>query len=465
MAPPDLIRPLQMRSRGTLLLLSFAAALGLYVWLVELRGSAERMQAETSERRVVDVQADAIVALELPLSDGGHVRLVRDGGWRLESPLEFPADEAAVERALKAIEELEADLTIEPAPEDLAPFGLSAEARTVVSARTAERTLRLYLGADAPVGSGRYFALGDDDSRIYTGYGLGLEPLSTTLLGIRDKRLTLWTDQEVKELQVRVAGSLIVTALREADEWRLVAPSEEPADSRQIGRLLQDLVFSRASEFVDDPRDLSTFGLEFPELQISLARADGETQSFEVARAGGTAYVRVDSAPVLYAVPERLLDDVPRTFFDYRAKRVFDLEESAIKRVELRFPRTESVHRFERRENEWVPEAGSSTPKPFAIQDLLFVILGLDAIGIEPTDASPADFALDPASIRISCIGGEGEELGWLELGDQVDEVLSARSSQSDRIWRVAADLGEDVPLGLEAFQARFVAAAGEQGA
>ena len=453
-----------MRARGTLLLLIIAVALGLYVWLVELRGSAERMRAETSERRVLDVQADAILALELPLTDGGHVRLVREGGWRLESPLEIPADEAAVERALKAIEELEADLTIEPAPEDLAPFGQSVESRVVVSARTAEGTLRLYLGADAPVGSGRYFALGGDDSRIYTGYGLGLEPLSTTLLGIRDKRLTRWTDQEVTELQVRVAGGLIVTALREADGWRLVAPSEEPADSRQIGRLLQDLVFSRASEFVDDPRDLSTFGLEFPELQISLARADGETQSFEVARAGGTAYVQVDSAPVLYAVPERLLDDVPRTFFDYRAKRVFDLEESAIKRVELRFPRTESVHRFERRENEWVPEAGSSTPKPFAIQDLLFVILGLDAIGIEPTDASPADFTLDPASIRISCIGGEGEELGWLELGDQVDEVLSARSSQSDRIWRVAADLGEDVPLGLEAFQARFVAAAGEQG-
>ena len=92
-----------MRSRGTLLLLTIALALGLYVWLVELRGSAERMRAETSERRVLDVQADAILALELPLTDGGHVRLVREGGWMLESPLEFPADEAAVERALKAL--------------------------------------------------------------------------------------------------------------------------------------------------------------------------------------------------------------------------------------------------------------------------------------------------------------------------------------------------------------------------
>ena len=277
-----------MRLRGTFLLAAFALGLGLFVWLREVRAPSGRDLAEAAARRVFDVAADEITELELPLEDGGRATLMRADGWRLTAPVEFPADVRTVERILEALETLEAGLTIEEPGEELAVFGLSKEEREVVSARTSDATLELYLGGDTPVGAGRYFAVAGEDSRVHTTERAELEPLSLSLFRLRDKRLSTLEAGLVFELQVRVGGSLIVTAVRGEDGWNLVAPSEQAADSRRIERLLDDLVLARASEFIDAPQDLARYGLALPELQVSLAREGGATTSFELGSRDGT---------------------------------------------------------------------------------------------------------------------------------------------------------------------------------
>ena len=447
-----------MRLRGTFLLAAVALGLGLFVWLLEVRAPAKRALADEAAGRVFDVAADEIIALGLPLEDGGSATLVRRDGWRLTAPLEFPADPRAVERALGALEALEVGLTIEEPAEDLAVFGLSEQEREVVSARTSGATLELYLGGDTPIGSARYFAVAGEESRVHTAERAALEPLSSSLFGLRDKRMTTLVVEEVSELQVRVQGSLIVTAVRTEDTWKLSAPRKEAADSRRIKRLLEDLVLARAVEFIDSPQDLARYGLALPELQVSLARESGGPTSFELGSSDGTGYVRVDGGDVLYAVPERLLSRIPRTFFAYRYKRVLELEQADVRRIELRFPRADVVQSYGRSDSEWAPEGDAPELEPFAIEDLLFAVRSLDATEIERPDASPLDFGLDPPSLRVSAFDADGEVLGWLELGDILGESLSARSSQSERIWRVASQLGEDLPLGQAAFQNRFVA-------
>lgn len=447
-----------MRLRGTFLLAAVALGLGLFVWLREVRAPAERELAEEAARRVFDVAPDQITELELPLEDGGRARLVRDDEWRLTVPLEFPADARAVEGALEALEALEAVLTIEEPVEDLALFGLSEQERVVITARTSDATLELYLGKDTPLGGARYFAVAGEESRVHTTERAQLEPLSSSLFRLRDKRLSTLDAQDVSELQVRARGSLIATAVRTEDAWNLLAPSEEAADSSRIERLVEDLVLARASEFIDAPQDLARYGLALPELQVSLAQEGGATTSFELGRSDGTGYVRVDAADFLYAVPERLLSGIPRTPFEYRYKRLFELDQRDVRRIELRFPRANVVRSYGRSDSEWAPEGDAPALQPFRLEDLLFAIRSLDATGIEAADATPLDFGLDPPSLRASAFDTDGELLGWIELGDILGESLSARSSQSERIWQVASQLGENLPLGLAAFQNRFVA-------
>ena len=71
-------------------------------------------------RLVLGIEAGSVRGLELPLAGGGRVRLARDaaGAWRLEAPLEFPADAAAVDQIIRALAELSSEAVIEDPPEE-----------------------------------------------------------------------------------------------------------------------------------------------------------------------------------------------------------------------------------------------------------------------------------------------------------------------------------------------------------
>ena len=114
-----------MNLRGTLALLLIAAGLGLYVWLVEIRGEQSRQAEEEAERRLVTIDPESVTRLELPTRDSERARLVRDGDdWRLEAPIAFPANPAAVRGALRALAELDSTGALESPSADLGVYGL-----------------------------------------------------------------------------------------------------------------------------------------------------------------------------------------------------------------------------------------------------------------------------------------------------------------------------------------------------
>ena len=49
-----------MNVRTTAILALVAVALGVYVWLVEVRGAKEREEAEAAANRILELDADAI---------------------------------------------------------------------------------------------------------------------------------------------------------------------------------------------------------------------------------------------------------------------------------------------------------------------------------------------------------------------------------------------------------------------
>ena len=60
--------------------------------------------------------------------------------------------------------------------------------------------------------------------------------------------------------------------------------------------------------------------------------------------------------------------------------------------------------------------------------------------------------------MRVVALGAEKKPIGWLALGENTaGKGVAARSSSSDRVWRVVADIGEKIPLGLEAFRSKWL--------
>jgi hypothetical protein len=454
--------------RTTAILALVAVVLGVYVWLVEVRGAKEREEEAAAANRILGLDGDAITAMEVPLEGGGEARMVRDADdpdrWTLESPVSYPADASVVSGIVSALTELEPKGTIDDPPEDLAPFGLAGESPAVRVFTGEDESRVLRIGEKAPVGALTYVRR-DGDERVFTVEDWRMSSLRPRLVSLRDKRLLSYESGDVTEVKIWDRDQMIVRAKASgsAEEegpdrrWDLVEPIEDRGDARRFQRLLDDLHFLRATDFVDEPGDLAAYGLHRPEIAIELDSPGGREQ-IEMGRKLGKVYARTGRHGIVFEIADRALADVPRDLFAYRHKQVVELDEDRAARIELYFPRDLGEYGFVRQDNEWKAEQEGVSIGSLRIEDILYAVRDLEATGLEERSVDLAKLGLEPAGVRVTIEDGDGNELGWVEFGDpSVTEGLPARSSESDKVWRVENEVGKDVPLTLEAFRNNFL--------
>jgi hypothetical protein len=454
-----------MNLRTTAVLCVIAALLGAYVYFVEVRADREKAEEEKIAKRILDLSADSVRAIEVPLEGGpGTARLERDGTdsdrWQLTEPIDVPADPGVVSGILSSLSELESAGVIEDPPEDLSAFGLAGDSPTVTVFTDDEESRAVRLGSKTPVGAARYLSL-EGDGRLFTVEEWRTTNLRPKLESLRDRRVTDWKANSVTGLRVIEHGSLLVAARRsdtpagegEKPGWEITEPIQEAGDATRIVRLLEDLHFLRASEFVDQAGDPAEYGLDRPEIVLEL-EAGEQRERVELGRKDEKVYLKTRSRPVIFQLPERALTNIPRDLFAYRHKEVLSFDKDAARRLELSFPRDDVTYAFVREDERWEPEDETVRVDSLQIEDLLFAIRGLTAEGLEERSLDVGEIGLDPPGVRVTVKDSDGNELAWVELGNpDVEQGMPARSSQTDRLWRVSNDLGEDVPLTLEAFR------------
>jgi hypothetical protein len=435
-----------------------AALLGLAVWWFELRGEGEPEQAKLLLR----FEPEEVRWLELPLEGGGRARAARGegeaGGWRLEQPLAFPADEGVIESALKNLSELEHKQEIPEPAVDASAFGFDEAAGPVRLQVGEVGALEIEVGSATPLGSETYVRR---DGRLYTVEQWRTQNLRPTLLQLRDKRISRLETDQVDGLEILEDGHPFLSAERRGDgggegEWWLLEPQLERADEDQIRRTLSDLTLSRASAFVDEPQEPATYGLDAPRYEVRL-RAGDRREVIALGRGSEHAYASVEGRDVVYEIPERVLDALPREPFAFRDKQVLKVDDSQVERIALDFPRDGKRYAFARGEGRFASEDPTVEVDSDKLEDLLFTLSELSAARIIDQTQDPVALGLEPPRVRVSFEDAQAKSLGWLELGDPTpDEGLPARSSRGDRIWRVSNDLGREVPLGEEAFRNNF---------
>ncbi len=462
-----------MRVRGTLLLVGLAVAAILYLQYFELPRSDRAKESEERSKKLAGLDASAVRALEVPLKDGGTARLVRagegDDGWKLEAPLAFGADAGTVDGIVSALADLSVESEIKEIPTDLAPFGFAEPAKVVRVVLAEGDPLELRLGGKAPIGTTRYVLREGAERRLASVSDSSLYVLEPTLLTLRDKQVVRLDPDEVDSLRVTAGGKLVVAAKRKPaaaeggePDWELTEPIAERGDAPRIRRLLQDLSFLRATGFQDGAIDEKATGLASPEAEVEL-RAGEKAERLVLARGGGKAFARVDGGSVAFEVPDRALAELPRELFAYRFKQVAALPTDEATRLAIYLPRDSAQFAFLKRANsDWVPEGSDVKVDTFKLEDVLYALRDLEATALVEGETDPAKLGLEPPRVRVELTDKDSKSLGWVELGDQTDAGIAARSSAGDHVWRVSKDIGQDVPLSLDAWNAHWVKAAGD---
>ena len=460
-----------MSPRTTGILFLVAAALGAFLWLYVVEGEEGRQdEEERSKRLFADVEVDDVAWIALDTSDGVQVRAERaEEGWRIVEPLAFPGDAFALDAVAATAAQASSEAAYEE-PQPLAVYGLEPGAPELrFGTETGEYALRT--GKKTPLG-GKTYALVIGEEAVHTISIAQANALTRSFDDLREKRILDFDSAGVQRIVVSWPDGR-VELVRDGEGWKLVSPVEGRADDDAVRDLLSDLTYLRATGFEDAPATDAELGLDRPalavELEVSAGEEAGEPRQLRLAIGSGVEgqdrFVR-GAWPSLYRVPSMRLEDFARDVVAYRFRELATFPAAEAKRVELRFRgpgADEVVIVASRGESGWTSEPEAIEPEKIArLVEELSRLVADDILAERVGPDERAGLELDPANV-VFRVSGEGDasaaRLAEVRLGAiRTGGGIVAQTGESPLVFELAGELGEFLPLNLEALRNHFLA-------
>jgi len=262
-----------MKGKNLLILAAVVMAVLAYIMLIERHRPTSGEVESEAEKVLQDFDRDQVTTIVIE-GDSGRVRLEKVGeAWRLREPLDFPADESVVSSTLGSLANLTADRRLAADEVDRADYGLEQPAVTV-TLRMADGSERIVaVGDELPLGSKRALRIDSSDG-VTIASGWFVSDLEREVDDWRSREVVDISEDRVASIDIG-AGEDRIRAVRLDDHWQLLDPVDDLGDRDHLQSLVRDLDSLRIEEFLDGPVDLGDLGLDAPEYEITVIRADG----------------------------------------------------------------------------------------------------------------------------------------------------------------------------------------------
>ena len=240
----------------------------------------------------------------------------KDGaGWKLTAPEALRADSGAVTQLLWKVRDLRALAFLSESPGDAARFLSRPEVVVKLWEAGAKEPKSLLLQPSAEKRGGKPTAVAavQGEGPVMLVEGKALAELTPAVSELRDRTLIpAFEPSEVKRARVTGGDKPLVVEKSGESEWKQVEPVKAATKEGKVASLLVSLRGLRWKEIASKGGDDAKFGLDKPELEVTVWKADGtELATLQVGRTdGAVTYVKLKSQPGVYAMSSKDLEDV-----------------------------------------------------------------------------------------------------------------------------------------------------------
>ncbi len=301
----------------------------VYLTTSSLNFGLNKQAKDLRDKQIVTFQDDDVQRIDIVSGDGAApttlVRKDKDS-WTVQ-PGDKPADPTEVRSYLSSLRTTRATDFPDDAPTDLAKYGLDKPRLTVTVAtgKDGAETQSLLLGAEGTQGSTKeVYAKRANQPTIY---GIGdwtVKSLGKTAGDFRDKTVLAFDTSRVAKLTIERKEGNGATLVRGADgKWSVDPSAGKKPNETAMSRYVDDAHELRGASIAAEPAgDLKAFGLDAPDVRVTLADKDGQPigtivgakhdGKYFVARAGGDTvyeardymYNRLDKQPKDFVVAD-----------------------------------------------------------------------------------------------------------------------------------------------------------------
>ena len=418
--------------RSTGMLLAVFVGVMAYIYFVE----SERPPSSDADvkEKVFALEPDAIVELQVRADSGETTTLEKaDGAWQIVEPMSVDADESEASAITSNLASLEIQRVVDEEPGDLEPFGL-AEPRIDVAFKLEEETdLRhLEIGDTAPTGDTLYASV-EGETRVILISGFLDRTFNRTTFDLRDKTILKFNRDTVDAVDMAGTAQAVRLAKGES-EWTMTAPWQARGDYGTVEGLLGRLNTAQMRSIeTEEASDLSAFGLDRPEMTITIAAGSAQTiLSIGEESPAGTFYARDVSRSLVFTVDSALVTELRKAAVDYRRKDLFEFR--PFNSTRLGVTRDGQAVAFEKidvtddEEEKWRQVTPAERDvDPTKMDDLLARLSNLRA---QSFLESRANTGLDSPTLTVTVQFDEGTREESVAFGRYGDEVFGIHGDE-----------------------------------
>ena len=298
--------------------------------------SLPKTPAALRDKTILHYDHERITRLEL-LSAEHRTVITRTGPrqYRLEQPVNAAGDSDAISRLLWELKDLKAKDFVAEMSDDLATYGLAPPRFQVTlweEASDAAQDVQqhtLHFGNAASETQGIYVRVAQRPT-VYVVDSLAAQRLiEKTAFELRNKKILAFDTGTIQKIRVQYPTSAF-TLERHGDAWRLSEPHKQTiGQQRKIDDLLYELsTLEYATLVAETAGDASGYGLDIPQVQITLWHHDGTPVGpLTIGRTADASspehrlvFAQVAPHTALYAIRADFLDVVPKTLANLTAE-------------------------------------------------------------------------------------------------------------------------------------------------
>ncbi len=403
-----------MKSKNLAILAAVVIAVLAYILLVERhRPTSEEAKAE-AEKVLRDFDRDAVTGIVIE-RNSGRMRLEKVGeAWRLREPLDFAADESAVSSTLGTLANLEADRRLAADEVDPAVYGLDDPPIKIRLHTGDGGETVLDIGDEMPLGSKRALRLAGTDEIVVVP-GWFVSDLEREVDDWRSREVMDISEDQVASIDIG-AGEDRIRAVRLKDRWQLLEPLEDLAGRDHLRNLVSDLDSLRIEEFLDHPVDPADLGLDAPEYEITVIRADGgeplrlDLGSTREGESGVEVACRRGDAEFFWA-SERVRTRLSKAPVLWRSKKVMPFETWDVEG--LRLSRGGDAIELEQVDGLWRFARDAAEANYSAVQDRLGKLANLEATDYDLMAPMTAEMGRAEVVLKADDDEAEGRVLSF----------------------------------------------------
>ncbi len=319
---------------------------------------------------------------------GTIIRLVRDGkpelagdaaaSWKMESPIQFKANDSNVENLLKLFTEpIGMDLKIPVSEDELARYGLNDGERVSLKMTAEDKPLFDILVGKA-VGN-RTFVMRPGDQHVYRARTNLRWQIDKEVNDWREKKILAVERESVTGLEISNPTEKIVlvrtaveadtetdtgstTGEGKAESWQLTEPVTADGDSSAIGTMLGTLLNLRATDFADNIK-FEDAGFTPDSTRLTINRIGKDPVIMIIgAKVGPNAldgqyendwYVTLEGGNALYIVKDYALEGLKKRSSQLRSKNMLSFTRDKLTSIAVTNKAGKIGLTFQRDEKGW----------------------------------------------------------------------------------------------------------------